>query len=333
MILVVLIVGLAAYLLVPQFAVLESSWDVVQAMTWWAVALAAIAQICSYLGGGFILHSILKTNHEKLAAWKGALIAVATFSISLVAGGGIGLAATYGWVHKETRKGDTAVLAGMLPGFLNTVTLVLVAMIGTLYLLFIHDLRRRQLFEFAVILLFLSLMAVVIFFALHSRERVTRIAVWLTCHWARLRHRPYQAETTVFTVQQFFEAVGALNHGRWLLPMLGSVANIGFDMLTLYFMFVAAGQNVPVGFLFAGYGLPILLGRAAFIFPGGIGVVEGSMVALYDSLQIPDGISVVVILGYRFLSFWMPALVGFLAATYLSGGLFNGKKDADGMRS
>ena len=56
----------------------------------------------------------------------------------------------------------------------------------------------------------------------------------------------------------------------------------------------------------------------AFMFPGGVGVIEGSMAEMYDSLQVPNGVSVVVILGYRLLSFWLPSLLGFAAAAYLS---------------
>jgi uncharacterized protein (TIRG00374 family) len=98
-------------------------------------------------------------------------------------------------------------------------------------------------------------------------------------------------------------------------------------MLTLFFMFVAADYRVAPGTLFAGYGLPFLLAKMAFIFPGGIGVIEGSMAALFTSLQVPKSVSAVVVLGYRFLSFWMPALFGFLAAAYLSGKLFVKKKN------
>jgi len=54
------------------------------------------------------------------------------------------------------------------------------------------------------------------------------------------------------------------------------------------------------------------------MFPGGVGVIEGSMVAMYESLKVPNDISVVVILGYRLFSFWLPSLLGFVAATYLS---------------
>jgi uncharacterized protein (TIRG00374 family) len=50
---------------------------------------------------------------------------------------------------------------------------------------------------------------------------------------------------------------------------------------------------------------------------GGVGVVEATMVALYHSLNIPSHIVVVVVLAYRFLSFWLPTLLGIVLAPYL----------------
>ena len=90
-------------------------------------------------------------------------------------------------------------------------------------------------------------------------------------------------------------------------------------MLTVYFLFIAAGHYVSIGILIAGYGLPFILGKMAFILPGGVGVIEAGMVAIYDSLLVPNPVSVVVILGYRLFSFWLPTLLGFAAAAYLSG--------------
>ncbi|MGB9133207.1 MAG: hypothetical protein WCB90_11450 [Methanosarcina sp.] len=37
----------------------------------------------------------------------------------------------------------------------------------------------------------------------------------------------------------------------------------------------------------------------AFLLPGGVGVVESTMAALYKGLGVPGSIAVVVILGYR----------------------------------
>jgi len=314
-----IILGLAVHLLLPQITTLASSWSVVQGMIWWAVILSIIAQALSYLGSGFMLHAILDNNQQKLSTMKGVLITMAAYSIGLVAGGWVGgAAATYGWVRRESRDGNTAALAGTLPPLLNNVVLVTVALIGTIYLLVVHALSNTRLIEFDIILLVLGLIAVGGAVALHFPGTTTRFAIWLAGRWAALHRKPFTPENTIESVRQFVVAWESLGNGHWLRPLLGAIANIGFDMLTLYFMFVAAGYNVSLGVLFAGYGLPFILGKIAFIFPGGVGVIEGSMVAMYDSLSVPNAVSVVVILGYRLFSFWLPTLLGFAAVAFLS---------------
>jgi uncharacterized protein (TIRG00374 family) len=182
----------------------------------------------------------------------------------------------------------------------------------------VHDLGNTQLIEFGIILLLLGFVAVGGVVALNKPERVTRLVVWLAGRWAALRRKPFTPENTITSVGQFIAAWDFLRKGNWWQPLLGGIANIGFDMLTLYFMFIAAGYNISFGVLFAGYGLPFMLARVAFILPGGVGVVEGSMVALYNSLKVPNAVSVVVILGYRLFSFWLPTLLGFAATAYLN---------------
>ena len=87
-------------------------------------------------------------------------------------------------------------------------------------------------------------------------------------------------------------------------------------MLTLYALFIAAGHPVSLGVLLTGYGLPLLLGKISFL-PGGVGIVEATMAALYGGLGVPSGVTVVVILIYRLLSFWLPLLLGFPIMLYL----------------
>jgi hypothetical protein len=319
---ILVILGLAVHLLVPQIATLEHSWSVVKDLTWWAVALAIICQVLSYIGSGYMLHAIVNINQQRLSVFRGSLMIMASASIGLVAGGWVGgAAATYEWVHHDDRQGNAAALAGTLPALLDNAILVMVALIGTLYLLVVHELNGAQLIEFGIVLAVLGLAAVGVIIALHSPEPATRLIVWLAGRWAALRRKPYDPQNIITAVNQFVLAWHSLRNGHWLRPVLGAIANIGFDMLTLYFLFIAAGNNVNLGILFAGYGLPFILGKIAFMLPGGVGVIEGSMVALYTSLQVPNAVSVVVILGYRLFSFWLPALVGFAAAAYLSGKL------------
>jgi uncharacterized membrane protein YbhN (UPF0104 family) len=59
-------------------------------MIWWAVVLAIVSQVLSYLGAGYMLHAILAIEHQKLPIWKGALITMGSVSIGVVGGGGGG---------------------------------------------------------------------------------------------------------------------------------------------------------------------------------------------------------------------------------------------------
>jgi uncharacterized protein (TIRG00374 family) len=93
--------------------------------------------------------------------------------------------------------------------------------------------------------------------------------------------------------------------------LLGAFLNTTFDMLTLYLIFIAARNPVSPGVLLTGYGLPLLMGRMAFMLPGGVGVVESAMAALYTSLGVPYSVAVVVVLTYRLISFWLPLALGF----------------------
>src|SRR5512138_2002472 len=88
-----IILGLAVHLLLPQIASLKDSINVLRSMSWWLVDLAVIAQVCSYLGSGYLLKAIVDLGKPKLSIIRGVLITLASASIGLVAGGWVGAAA------------------------------------------------------------------------------------------------------------------------------------------------------------------------------------------------------------------------------------------------
>ena len=61
-----IIAGLAVHLLLPELANLQHSLQVLQTMVWWAVGLAIIAQIMSYVSGGVLLHTIVSMAGESV---------------------------------------------------------------------------------------------------------------------------------------------------------------------------------------------------------------------------------------------------------------------------
>jgi uncharacterized membrane protein YbhN (UPF0104 family) len=315
--LTLLLVGLAVQLILPQIATLEHSLQVLKSMTWWAVGLAAGAQVLSYLGSGVLLWAIAAMSGDRLSVLRGTLVTTASYSIGLVAGGMVGsAAATYRWVHGSGVSAEGALLAGWLPALVYDGVLLFVSIFGLLYLLAVHDLTALQALSFGLIALILGLLAVAIVWGTRHRPRLTSLAVGIARRWATLRRRAYDPAPTQASVGRLFDAWDRLGDGGWRGPALGAALNTGFDMLTLYLIFIAAGHRVSPAVLLAGYGLPLLLGKAPLL-PGGVGIVESTMVALYTGLGVPNAVAVVVVLIYRFFSFWLPSLVGFPLVPYL----------------
>jgi uncharacterized protein (TIRG00374 family) len=311
------LLGLAVHILLPQIATMERSLQVIEGMKLWAVALAVLAQMLSYLGSGYLLRTLVAVAGQQLSVLRGTVIFTAAASVGLAATGPVGnVATTYRWMRGSGVDAEGATLAGWLPTLFTDATLVIVGIFGLVHLLIAHRLSTVQAVGFGLTLLVLLLVASVATWGVRHRSELTALAVSLAGRWAALRLRSYDPATTETAVARWFSAWDTLRTGGWHGPVLGATLNTTFDMLTLYSLFIAADHPVSPGILLSGYGLPLLLGKVSFL-PGGVGIVEGTMAALYDNLGVPDGVTVVVILIYRFLSFWLPLLVGFPLILYL----------------
>jgi uncharacterized protein (TIRG00374 family) len=312
-----ILLGLAVHLLIPQLTELEHSLEVVEQMRLWAVGLAILAQMLSYMGAGYLLHTASEVAGSRLTIRRGACITAGASAVGLVAVGMVGsTTATFRWLRGSGVSREGSILASSLPSLFNNLLLAIIAIIGLLHLLIAHDLSTFQAIAFSLILLILVLIIGTVVWGLSHRPWLAARMHRLSQRWAALRRKEYDPSGTQAELDRVFAIWDSLKSGGWRGPMLGAAMTVGFDMLTLYLIFVAAGHAVNPGVLLTGYGLPLLLGKVSFL-PGGVGVVEGTMTALYDSLHVPDGVTVVVILAYRAISFWLPLLLGFLLVPYL----------------
>jgi uncharacterized protein (TIRG00374 family) len=313
------VLGVAVHLILPQITTLENSRQVLASMKYWAVGLALIAQFLSYLGNGYLLRWILAILHQMISLWRSTLIVFGAASIGMVAGGMVGSsAATYRWISGTGHSIEGATLASFLFPLFNNIVLVLVSIFGLIRLLLVHSLTQAQLIGFGITLLVLGIIITSIFLAVRYRKRATSIILSAADYLTRIERKSFDSNAVQQQTGNLFGAWDLLWQGAWHKPALGAILNVGFDMLTLYLLFIAAGENISPGVLVAGYGLPLLLGKMAFFLPGGIGVVESSMAAIYDGLGVTPATNVVVVLVYRLISFWIPSIAGFLIAAYLT---------------
>ncbi|MGB3908390.1 MAG: lysylphosphatidylglycerol synthase transmembrane domain-containing protein [Methanomethylovorans sp.] len=312
-----LILGLAVHLILPQLTALENSFKVISSMNIWIFMLAIVAQIASYLEYGYLLRACVAIARQELSILWGTLITLAASSIGLIAGGTLGnSAATYHWTRALGVNRQGAVQAGTLPTVFNNAILLFVAFLGGAYLLIIHELSKAQIIAFILILIFIGALIIIVLWGNTHRVQLISAVSKVFTSWKKLNGKQYTF-TSSETFQRLFGSLDRLKGDGWKLPAFNSALSIGFDIMTLYLIFLAAGYKVSIGILIAGYGLPIFFGKMAFLIPGGVGVVEGSMAALYNVMGVPIPITVVVILIYRIVSFWIPSILGFPVAFYL----------------
>jgi uncharacterized protein (TIRG00374 family) len=274
-------------------------------------------QISSYVGSGLLLKGLVRLAGGQLSLVRSTVINVAASSIGLIAVGVVGSsAAIYNWIRATGVGVQGAGLAATLKTIFNSGLLLLLSIIGLIHLVLVHDLSTVQITGFIFVLLLLLLIITGLISGARQPEKLAQRLHRLANGWAKRRGKTADPVHVDRLVNQLQNAWHILSHDGWQMPLLGSALNIGFDILTLYAVFLAAGQTISFGVLLTGYGLPLLLGKVSFL-PGGLGIVEATMTAIYTSLGVSSAVVVVVILGYRVLSFWIPTLFGFPMAAYL----------------
>jgi len=316
---ILIVLGLAVNLLLPQISNFTEAWSVVKTMTWWAVGLAALSVIFSYLSYGYCIHAIVASRKQQLSVPKSTLIVMSATSVGLVAGGWVTLAGSiFSSVKRETEDNGTATITGLLPSMLLNMSIALIAVVGLVYLGIIGQLTNGQLVQYLIFLFLLMFITFGSLLVLVFPKFTYKVINWALWHWNKIRKKPYDPQKTRDMLDNLIFSWKEMGRGNWKKPLLGAFGYTIFDLLSMYLIFIAAGYNIKLGVLFASYGLPYLLAKIAFIFPGGIGVVEATMAAIQTSLGVPSEISVVVILVYRLFSFWAPTLLGFAAMGYLN---------------
>jgi putative heme transporter len=93
--------------------------------------------------------------------------------------------------------------------------------------------------------------------------------------------------------------------------LLGAPAWWGFDIAVLWAMFHAFGSPPPFTVIWMAYFVGML--GNLLPLPGGLGGVEGGMIGALAAFGVDFNLSVVSVLSYRAISFWLPTLPGVVA--------------------
>jgi hypothetical protein len=93
--------------------------------------------------------------------------------------------------------------------------------------------------------------------------------------------------------------------------LLGAVAWWGFDISVLWAMFHAFGSPPPFTVIWMAYFVGML--GNLLPLPGGLGGVEGAMIGAFVAFGVNLDLTVLAVLSYRAISFWLPTPLGAVA--------------------
>jgi uncharacterized protein (TIRG00374 family) len=93
--------------------------------------------------------------------------------------------------------------------------------------------------------------------------------------------------------------------------LLGVLAAWGFDIAALWASFRAFGHSPPGAVLIMGYYVGTLANTLPL--PGGIGGVEGGMIGAFLAFGLNPSLTVLAVLAYRTISYWLPTIPGAIA--------------------
>jgi uncharacterized protein (TIRG00374 family) len=93
--------------------------------------------------------------------------------------------------------------------------------------------------------------------------------------------------------------------------LLGAIGWWGFDIAVLWACFHAFGAAPPQAVIVMSYFVGMV--GNTLPLPGGIGGVDGGMIGAFSAFGVPVEISVVSVLAYRGIAFWLPTIPGAVA--------------------
>jgi len=311
------VIVVVLYLLLPRLVDTEKTFTLLTHASYVLLAGAVALQCLAALSYANLTRYILKVLDIRLRLREVLAITLSSLALShvLSAGGVGGWVVTYNALRKRRAPHGLIFVAIAAQQFFNYVVLWFVFALAMLYLI----VARGQ--SIAGYLVGIVLIGLILW--------LTGYGVYLSNHRSRMRRRVTQLAHLANRVMRR-EVVHKRHIDGWLDNLFAGMRRMTshrgayrttavlacgfwiFDMLCLYATFVAFDYHIGFGYLAVGYVVAYAIGTLAPT-PGGLGAIEGILIALYVSFGVPSATAVAVVLVYRLINFWLPIPPGFIA--------------------
>jgi uncharacterized membrane protein YbhN (UPF0104 family) len=282
------------YLVVPRVAGLDDTWGRLRDGDPAWIALAAALEVLSFAGYAVLLHVVTGVSHR--ASWSITLAGVAATRLFAAAGaGGIALTA---WALRRTGLRPRSVVIRLSTFFAVLYGVFMAALVIGGIGLRAGWFPGEAPFTFTVVpaVFGASVIAAGLLVALVPRDLDRRLG----------------RRSAAIPAAMAAGVRGALALVREREPgLLGAVVWWGCDILVLWASLHAYGAEPATAVVTMAYFVGQL--GNTLPLPGGVGGVEGAMVAGLVAFGEPAGLAIAGVLTYRAIAFWLPTVPGVAA--------------------
>jgi hypothetical protein len=311
-IMVLLLFFVGEYILLPELASARKEFRRLGHLNFLWLILGAALELASLAAYAQLTHTVLSPGAPR--RFRLFRINMWALAISHVVPGGTvpGTAASYRLLTESEVSGSTAAFGLAVQGIGSAVVLNGIFWLTLLISIPLHG--YNPLYGFAAILgvILLSVFAGLIIFINRGENRAKAFLNRLATHLpfvkpdavTALAEKLAERMQVLFSSPQLIKRAGIWAAANWLL-----------DAASLWVFLFAFGAHIsPIDVLVA-YGLANILAVIP-LTPGGLGVVELTIVSVLTGFGVPGGAATAGVLCWRLVNFWLP--IPFGGAAYLS---------------
>jgi uncharacterized protein (TIRG00374 family) len=300
------------YFVLPKLVGLGRTWDRIQHGNAWWLGLAAVLEVCSFCGYVALFRAVFVRGESRIGWRESYEITMAGLAATrLFAAAGAGGVAVTAWALRRSGLSPRIVACRMIAFLALLYGVYMATLVVCGVGLYVGIFPGQAPFAITVIPAIFGAIVIALFlgFSLLPRDFERLVGRWTTRggRFAQLARRVATAPaTTAMGVRT------AISRVRSKDPyVLGAIGWWGFDIAVLWACFHAFGSAPPQAVIVMAYFVGML--GNTLPLPGGIGGVDGGMIGAFTAFGVPVDISIVSVLAYRALAFWLPTLPGAVA--------------------
>ncbi len=277
------------------------------------VAAAVVAQALSLGSYALLYRRVLASLGARLPFRLTAQVTLATFLVSHLTPFGSATGTLLNVSTLET-EGIAASTTGEAIGLTSLVsTIALIALFGTGLVATAGRPVSQSYLAVAGIALVLVVAVLAIALLVGAHPGIAERAGRRLAGWARRVRSSIDPEKVAQTSKRLVSLARSALTGRAFLESYGfATADLLLDLLSLDLMFLAFRYQPGFGPLAVAYAAANIA-SAIPITPGGLGVIEVTLVAITVGFGAPRATAVLAVLGYRVVNYWLPLLPGAVA--------------------